>query len=67
VAATILGMTWLYMACSGFRTSDNRLWAKKLIVFSVLSIFVLSVMMSIDYAVPSYAARSWPGACHTVD
>jgi protoheme IX farnesyltransferase len=57
-AATILGMAWLCMACSGFRTSDNGLWAKKLIVFSILSIFVLSVIMSIDYAVPSYAARS---------
>lgn len=57
VAATTLGIAWLCMACSGFRTSDDGLWAKKLIVLSILSIFVLSVMMSIDYAVPSYAAR----------
>jgi len=58
VAAIILGMAWLCMACSGFRTCDDGLWAKKLIVFSILSIFVLSIMMSIDYAVPSFAARS---------
>ena len=42
------GLWWLYMALSGFRTFDDRLWAKRLLVFSILNIFVLSVMMSID-------------------
>ena len=51
--AAALGLSWLYMAWSGYRTSDERLWAKKLFVFSILTIFVLSVMMSIDATVPA--------------
>jgi protoheme IX farnesyltransferase len=51
--ATALGLLWLYLAWSGYKTSDDRLWAKKLFVFSILSIFILSVMMSIDTAVPT--------------
>ena len=48
-----LGLIWLYLAVSGYRTSDARLWAKKLFVFSILNIFLLSVMMSIDAAAPA--------------
>jgi heme o synthase len=50
-----LCLSWLVMACSGFKTSDDRLWAKRLVVFSILSIFALSIMMSIDYRVPPLA------------
>ena len=51
-AAVAAGSVWLVMALAGFKTSDDRLWAKKMFVFSVLTIFVLSVMMAIDYTVP---------------
>jgi len=51
--AAVLGLLWLYMAWSGCKTSDDRLWAKKMLVFSILNIFVLSVMMSIDFTVPA--------------
>jgi protoheme IX farnesyltransferase len=50
--AVALGLQWLYLAWSGYKTSDDRLWAKKLFVFSILSIFILSIMMSIDATVP---------------
>jgi len=50
--AVVLGLYWLYLAWSGYKTSDDRRWAKKLFVFSILSIFILSVMMSIDCTVP---------------
>ena len=50
--ATVLGLSWLYMAWSGFEASDERLWAKKLFIFSILTIFVLSVMISIDFTAP---------------
>jgi protoheme IX farnesyltransferase len=53
VVVTVLGLSWLVMAWSGFRTSNDRLWAKKLLVVSILNIFVLSVMMSIDFTVPA--------------
>jgi heme o synthase len=51
--AAVLGLSWLYMAWSGYKTSDDRLWAKRLFLLSILNIFVLSVMMSIDFAVPA--------------
>jgi len=50
--ATVLGLSWLYMAWSGSKATDERLWAKKLFVFSILTIFILSVMMSIDFTAP---------------
>jgi protoheme IX farnesyltransferase len=53
--AAALGLCWLYLAWSGGRRSDDRLWAKKLFVFSLVAIFVLSVMMSIDCSLPPEA------------
>jgi len=50
--ATVLGLSWLYMAWSGYKAKDERLWAKKLFIFSILTIFILSVMMSIDFTSP---------------
>jgi heme o synthase len=47
-----LGLSWLYLAWSGCKAPDERLWARKLFVFSILTIFMLSVMMSIDFTAP---------------
>jgi protoheme IX farnesyltransferase len=52
VVATGLGLSWLYMASSGSKAKDERLWARKLFIFSILTIFILSVMMSIDFTAP---------------
>ncbi len=51
--ASALSLSWLYIAWLGYRKSDDRLWAKKLYVVSILSIFILTVMMSIDFTAPS--------------
>ena len=50
--ATGLGLSWLYLAWWGYKAADERLWAKKLFIFSILAIFILSVMMSIDCTAP---------------
>jgi protoheme IX farnesyltransferase len=50
--ATGLGLSWLYLAWWGYKAADERLWAKKLFIFSILTIFILSVMMSIDFTAP---------------
>ena len=55
--AVASGLSLLYLAWSGYKTADDRRWAKKLFVFSILTIFVLSVMMSIDAAVPAASNR----------
>jgi protoheme IX farnesyltransferase len=59
--ATVLSLSWLYLAWSGYRASDERLWAKRLYSFSILTIFILSVMMSIDFTalVPSEMLLSY--------
>jgi protoheme IX farnesyltransferase len=46
-------LSWLWMAGWGYKTSDDRLWAKKLFVFSILTVIVLSIMISIDFRVPA--------------
>jgi heme o synthase len=50
--AAAMGLSWLYMALAGFKKSDERVWAKKLFIFSILTIAVLSVMMAADFTVP---------------
>lgn len=55
--AAALGLSWLYLAWWGHKTVNDRLWAQKLFVFSILTVFILSAMMSIDCAVPAVANR----------
>jgi heme o synthase len=50
--ATVLGLAWLCLAWSGNKASNERIWAKKLFVFSILTIFILSIMISTDFAAP---------------
>ncbi len=50
--ALVLGLSWLYLARPGYQAADERLWAKKLFIFSILTIFILSLMMSIDFTAP---------------
>lgn len=47
------GLFWLYMAWSGYRASDDQVWARKLFVSSIAAITVLSIMMSIDFRPPA--------------
>ena len=51
-SATVLGLCWLGMALYGYKTMDDQIWARRLYLFSILTIFILSVMMSIDFATP---------------
>lgn len=53
VTAGTLGLFWLFLAVLGGQTSNEKRWAKKLFAFSILTIFMLSLMMSIDFTVPA--------------
>ena len=43
---------WLGMALRGYKVADDKVWARKLFVFSIVAITALSVMMSVDFMVP---------------
>jgi protoheme IX farnesyltransferase len=47
-----LGLAWLFMAWRGCTPKGERLWARQLFIFSLLTIVMLSLMMSIDYTAP---------------
>ena len=51
--AAAMGMYWLYMAWTGYKAVDDKVWARKLFVFSIFTITALSVMMSLDFKVPA--------------
>jgi heme o synthase len=58
--ATALGLSWLSLAFFGYKTSDDRRWAKKMSLFSIFVIFILSIMMSVDYTFPVLQKQSLP-------
>ncbi|ACS86661.1 heme o synthase [Musicola paradisiaca] len=53
VVAASVSIWWLGMAISGYKNlNDDRVWARKLFVFSIVAITSLSVMMSVDSMSP---------------
>ena len=53
VVAAAVSLWWLGMALSGYKSeNDDRVWARKLFVFSIVAITALSVMMSVDFMSP---------------
>ncbi len=55
VAVAGFGLTWLFLAWFGGGKSGDRLWARRLFVFSILSMIALSVMMAFDAETPPAA------------
>ena len=52
IVAAAVSVWWLGMALSGYKTANDKVWARKLFVFSIVAITSLSFMMSIDFMVP---------------
>lgn len=40
------------LALRGYKVEDDKVWARKLFVFSIVAITSLSVMMSVGFMVP---------------
>ena len=47
-AAFLVGLAWLALAWTGQTAFDDRRWARRLFVFSLVGVTVLSVMMAVD-------------------
>lgn len=45
----LLSVYWLYLAMSGFKAIDERVWARRFFLFSVIAISLFSLLISIDY------------------
>ena len=52
-----MGLLWLVMAIAGYKTSNDGRWARKVFAFSLLTVFVLSVMMAVDFTMPATAKK----------
>ena len=63
IVAAAVSVWWLGMALSGYKTTNDRVWARKLFVFSIVAITSLSVMMSVDRASP--VMFCWPTVVNT--
>ncbi|WP_348666405.1 heme o synthase [Arsenophonus symbiont of Ornithomya chloropus] len=52
IVSTIISLYWLKISISGFKKNhNNKLWARKIFIFSLIAITFLSIMMSIDHSV----------------
>lgn len=52
VVMTGMGLYWLNIASQGLRTKDSEAWAKKMFKFSMTTILVLCVMLSVGPLLP---------------
>ena len=59
IVAAAVSVWWLGMALSGYKTTNDRVWARKLFVFSIVAITSLSVMMSVDPSVSGDVLRAY--------
>lgn len=48
ISAGVLGAIWIRLSILGFRAQDTKQWARKMFIFSIICITLLSVIMSID-------------------
>lgn len=56
VVALGMGLYWLYIGFQGYKAKDEVKWAKRNFGFSILTITVLSVMMSVSSLLPAALA-----------
>ena len=46
--AALLGFSWLWLCLQGFVSRNNTLWARKMFLFSLIVVMVLSITISVD-------------------
>ncbi|MXP51373.1 heme o synthase [Pantoea sp. SoEX] len=46
--SSLVSLIWFIIALSGYKTDNNEVWARQLFIFSIFTITVISIMISID-------------------
>ena len=47
-ASLAIGLWWVRLSILGFKAENDKVWARKMFGFSIITITVLSIMMSVD-------------------
>ena len=62
VISIIVSLSWIILSLKGFYTKDDRIWARKMFIISILIITILSVTMALDVinltALPQYSGSN---------
>jgi heme o synthase len=58
IVAVLLGLTWFGLCIKGFFDPNHQRWARQMFVFSLIIIFGLYVMLSIDVVIASPSSLS---------
>jgi heme o synthase len=53
VVGITLGLIWLSVAWRGYKSTDIQRWGRRMFICSILTIFMLSIMMSVDFSTPA--------------
>ncbi len=48
IVATLLGIAWLFLCIKGFKVDNDKLWARKMFLFSLVTITVLCPLIALD-------------------
>jgi len=65
-AALIAGLTWLFFAFAGYKTSAERVWARKLFACSIVIVIVMNIMISVDFVAPGSLPSTINFAAQTI-
>jgi protoheme IX farnesyltransferase len=47
--ASIIALRWLYLSFQGFYATNDKLWARRMFLFSILGLTILCFEMSVDF------------------
>jgi protoheme IX farnesyltransferase len=52
VIMTVLGLAWLWKGAKGFKTNDDKPWARQMFLLSLVIVLSLSIMLSVGPLLP---------------
>ncbi len=53
-ATVLLALAWLWLSIQGFKAANDKVWARKMFLFSLVIVPILSLLMSLDGSSQSF-------------